>query len=328
VKLLKALFLALGLWLLWTTVHRIGFGGLGGRLAELGWWILPILTVYPLIYACNTLGWASAFPKPLPASVPWHGLYAVRIIGETLNSVIPWAASLGGEAVKAHLLKRRYDVPVADTLASLLIVHTTLYVSLNAFALGALAVTLPFARVPEPLLHGLLAFLGLLAAGAGVLFGGLRWGLFARFHGWAERFGWAGRIQGDRSRFEDLDTAIRHFYGPGSARFWRSSLFNFLGWWCGVLEVYWASNALGMRVSLAEAWLLEALVQAVRVVTFFIPASVGAQEGGIVMIFTRMGFAPGAALAFAVLRRIREALWIGIGLALYAAPAPKNRPNS
>ena len=42
--------------------------------------------------------------------------------GETLNAVIPFSASLGGEPVKAELLKERHGVSLSEGLASLLIV--------------------------------------------------------------------------------------------------------------------------------------------------------------------------------------------------------------
>jgi hypothetical protein len=71
-------------------------------------------------------------------------------------------------------------------------------------------------------------------------------------------------------------------------------------------------------VGLAEAWLLEALIQVLRIITFFIPSSIGAQEGGIVLIFSQFGYASPVSLTFAVIRRLREIIWLGFGLFLWA----------
>jgi hypothetical protein len=51
---------------------------------------------------------------------------------------------------------------------------------------------------------------------------------------------------------------------------------------------------------------------------FFIPAAVGVQEGGNVLL--ALGFRLGAALgaAFSVLRRMREAFWLSLGLIVVA----------
>jgi hypothetical protein len=73
-----------------------------------------------------------------------------------------------------------------------------------------------------------------------------------------------------------------------------------------------------MPIGFAEAWLLEALIQVLRIVTFFIPSSIGAQEGGIVLIFQQFGFANPLSLTFAIIRRIREILWVGVGLLLWS----------
>jgi hypothetical protein len=47
---------------------------------------------------------------------------------------------------------------------------------------------------------------------------------------------------------------------------------------------------------------------------FMIPASVGVQDAGAVLV--SLGFNPGAALgaAFSIMRRIREAFWLALGL--------------
>ena len=86
----------------------------------------------------------------------------------------------------------------------------------------------------------------------------------------------------------------------------------------GVVEVYWIGNLLGLSIGWHQAWLIEALIQVLRIVTFMIPSSIGAQEGGIVLIFSQFGFTSGLALTFAVIRRIREILWIGAGLVLWS----------
>jgi hypothetical protein len=57
-------------------------------------------------------------------------------------------------------------------------------------------------------------------------------------------------------------------------------------------------------------------LQLVRAGSFFIPLSLGAQEGGLILIFTSLGMAGPMGLAVSFVRRIRELVWIALGLLL------------
>jgi len=69
-------------------------------------------------------------------------------------------------------------------------------------------------------------------------------------------------------------------------------------------------------VSLEELWIIESLLQLIRAGSFFIPLSLGAQEGGLILIFTSLGMAGPLGLAVSFVRRIRELVWIALGLLL------------
>ena len=318
-KLLKLAFLALGVYILYITIQGVGLGTVWHQIAALKWSLLPLLAVYPIIFAFDTLGWGYAFPKNLDRKIPFGDLYLIRIIGETLNAVIPWAASLGGEPMKAELLRSRHNVPRSEALASILIVHTTFWVSLNLFVIGGIALTWETRPLTPVLWQSVLAFLVGLGLVAVFLVIGLHWGIFKRVHKIGENFKlWGTGSEEKKERFLKIDTAVKRFYASDRKRFFLSVLFNFLGWFAGTLEVYWIGMILGMNITFAEAWLYEALIQVLRIVTFFIPASIGAQEGGIVLIFQQFGFAEPVSLTFAVIRRLREALWIGFGLLIWS----------
>ena len=60
--------------------------------------------------------------------------------------------------------------------------------------------------------------------------------------------------------------------------------------------------------------MIEALAQMIRSAVFFIPLGIGAQEGAFVLISTAITGVPGLGLACAAVRRIRELIWIVLGL--------------
>jgi len=59
---------------------------------------------------------------------------------------------------------------------------------------------------------------------------------------------------------------------------------------------------------------IEILSTTIDAILFFVPGKVGTQEGGKVLIFVMLGLDPAQGLTFALMRRIREMVWAGVGL--------------
>lgn len=318
-KIIKISLIAIGFFILTITIKDVGLHTLTSNILTLRWKLIPLLFIYPFIFAFDTIGWSYAFPQKLPRHVPFKDLYQIRIIGEMLNCVIPFSASLGGEPIKTELLKRRHGVSLSAGYASILIVHTTFWISLNLFVIAGILLTLKTLPLTPVLWQSVLIFLFTLGLLAVFLIIGLHFGIFRRVHAVGEKFNWWGPHSKDKAqKYLELDQGIKKFYTSDPRRFFLSVFFNFLGWFTGTFEVYFIAKILGIPVGFSEAWLLEALIQVLRIITFFIPASVGAQEGGIVLIFSQFGFSNPVSLTFAVIRRLREILWIALGLFLWS----------
>src|SRR5437867_8189315 len=133
---------------------------------------------------------------------------------------------------------------------------------------------------------------------------------------------------------EDLDQTLQAFYRRRWRRFGVSVGFHLLGWFMGVVETWLFLRVLQVRASLATALVIETLGSAVRFATFFVPGSLGALEGANTAAFAALGLGAQAGLAFSLLRRLRQAVWIGLGgLVLVLAhrgarPAPKAAARS
>ena len=74
----------------------------------------------------------------------------------------------------------------------------------------------------------------------------------------------------------------------------------------GTGEVWLALRFLGNPVGWIDALLLESVGQAIRGAAFMIPGSLGAQEGGYLLIAPLVGLPPEAGLALSLAKRARE----------------------
>ena len=102
---------------------------------------------------------------------------------------------------------------------------------------------------------------------------------------------------------------------------------SFLDWNVGVVETFLILRFLGAPVSLPEAYVIEVLSVVIEGVLFFVPAKLGAQEGGKVVIFLALGLPPAQGLALGLIRRLRQLTWAVVGL-LVLGHAQRTAPAS
>jgi len=313
----RFVLLALGMALTGVLWWKIGLGAVLSAFSALSWRLLLLVTIPALLMVtCDTLGWRFAFRRD---RVPFRTLLPVRLAGEAVNLTTP-TASVGGEAVKAWLL--RPYVPLEEGLSSVIIAKTTITISQALFLLLGLVVAWSVVPAGSVLLDSMLVLLALeCVATAG--FVAVQVGGAARAIGRVlERVGVQGSA-GRPSLLRGVDAAFSHFYRHEPRRFGLSVGWHLGGWMLGVLESYLILRALGLSVSLGTATVIEAFGSGIGFAAFLVPARLGAQEAGDVAIFTALGFGAPTALAFSLVRRLREALWALIGfLALFLLERP------
>jgi len=311
VKLLRVLLLLVGLGFLVALVFENDPASVFDSVTRLSWRLLVVL-VFPmfLVMALDALGWRYAF---LHDRVPFRPLLATRLAGEAFNIVTPTAA-LGGEVVKAWLLRDR--VPLEESVPSVIIAKTTITIAQGIFLLLGVAlavVTLGGSRLL--LAMEWLAALEVIALALFILMqtrGLVGWG--ARL---LDRLG-IRRLSASGTAAR-VDAALADFYRREPRRLALSILFHLAAWLLGVVETWLILWFLGIPVSLATATVIEAFGTGIRFATFLIPGSLGAQEGGYVMTFVALGLTGADGVTFGLIRRLRELVWVGIGLALFAA---------
>lgn len=82
-----------------------------------------------------------------------------------------------------------------------------------------------------------------------------------------------------------------------------------------VAVVLWA---LRLPLHLLTVFAIEGLTRGVKMMTGFVPARLGADEGGAMSAFAASGFSPAFGLALALTRRARDLSWALVGLAWLA----------
>ena len=314
---INLVLLAVASIVLFVMLRHIDWNALMRSLLQVGRnWPLLILP-YGVTCYFWTLSWrvllVSAQGRPA-----MHRLFFLRLAGDSLNQLTP-TASLGGEPFKALRLHAG-GVPWQEATASLVIQKALMAIGLVLYVLVCLAL-IPIALPGMSRSLALFSCLGtLLLAAGGVLFVVLqRKGPCVGFLRLLRRLGICpAAFSAKEPELASLDSYLSGFYRDHPGPMLIALLFFFLGWLIHAVEVYLIFRLLGHPIGLDVALCLDALSQLLAGLGFMIPASLGVQDGGNILL--SLGFDLGATLGagFSILRRFREAFWLLLGLLVVA----------
>jgi len=305
------LLLIASIFFVWI-LNEVGWDTLGHYLWQVGWYWPLLLLPYGVVTWLEAWSWKYLLVDT-PARTTVGRLFWLRLGGEALNQLTP-TASLGGEPFKASRLQAD-GIPLEVASASVVIMKGILVLSLVLYIFVGLALAPVY--LPEAAKHMLfliLAALGL--AAAGIIFVVVqRREPFGNSFRFLDRRGWLPHFLRDQEGFlENLDTAMSQFYRQYPSRAALAFFLFFLSWLLHSVEVFVIFWLLGHPISWGLAVCLDALAMLFTALGFFIPAAIGVQEGGNILLAMgfNLGFDLGA--AFSIVRRIREAFWLCLGL--------------
>ncbi|CAI4030581.1 Flippase-like domain-containing protein [Nitrospira tepida] len=313
---LKILLLAVGALTLTALVWHIGPARILDAASQVGpFGLLLVLIPSLVMYLLEAYGWKLTMGA-YAGAVSFPRLLAIRTAGEVVNMTTP-TAYIGGEPLKAYLLKRA-QVPLVDGLASVVLAKTFMTIAQVLFILLGLVVAfwlLGSEGSSGQMVMASIVSAGVLAFGVAGFVAVQRWGLFTGALGLLRRANLrVAYLEARESKLQELDRTILNFYGQDRRNFLLSTGLYFGGWLAEALEVYVMLVCLGVPVTALASLAIGALSAFIKGGTFFIPGSLGAQDGGNLLLVTAFGYSDVAGITFALLRRFREIVWIGIGL--------------
>ena len=307
-RVFRSLATVAGLAIMVMLIVRVGSDeALTATARALGWRSLLVCLPFALIMSVDTLGWRYAFAYD---RVPFLRLVAARIAGEAVN-VMTAVAPVGGDAIKVWFL--RPHVPYQESIASVIVAKTTITLSQALFLLIGVMAAMALA-VDARLVRAMLWLLLVELIGAGGFLAVQVAGSLSRG---ARLLSRVKKLDALAAGAENLDRTLQRFYRREWRRFALSVGFHLLGWLMGALETWLFLRVLQIPASLTTALVIETLGSAVRFATFFVPGSLGALEGANTAAFAALGLGAPAGLAFSLLRRLRQVVWIGLGVLVF-----------
>jgi len=269
------------------------------------WVIMGIVAYHSIPIFLDAAAWWVLFPASEPP--PLRQLLWMRWIGESISTLVP-SAAVGGDIVRARLAAIQGES--LSTAAGTVIVDVTLGVFVQAgfTLLGLLLLVQATGQTGfvGPTLFGTLVAL--------LAFGGFyfaqRWGMFGFVGRLISRLASSSDWQSLVQRGDTLDQTVRSLYAR------RRGLLACCAWTIISLivasgEIWIALYAMDLPASIINALILQSMAFTIRSAAFAVPAGLGVQEGGYVLVGSLLGIPGDAAFALSLITRIRE---LGLGI--------------
>jgi uncharacterized protein (TIRG00374 family) len=312
---LQLLFFAAGAVALTVLVVRAGPRQLLADVEEAGWAVPAIVGVYGVVYTLNTIAWRlTMIEKP---RLPFIRAWVVNVAAFAINYLTPFA-SIGGEPFK--IVAASQWMGARNGAASVLnyrLVHMQAHILVFLTGVILAFFLLPAGTIATSLL--IVLTLVLLVIGA-LLLAVHREGVIERLFDLAGRIpllsSFAIRLEPRRSALMEVDRQLIAFHRSSPMRYYGALIMEYSARVLSMLEFFIIARGVGHPVSFGTAFLIGGFSSLVVNLFFFMPFNVGSKEGGLAVIFAALGLPSRLGVAAAVVSRLRELSWIGIGLLL------------
>ena len=323
----------------------ISFAELWQHLCHAGYWLIPIIGVWVFIYAINALSWQRIIKSKLGEGehVSFWRIYRLTITGYALNYATP-VGGLGGEPYRIIELSKNIDKEHATSsvilyammhfFAHFWLWFTSIFFYLILVAIGDLPLT-PTVAVVFLIIGGfcLLAFY--------VFSKGYRNGVVVKIIKWIGKLPglkkWSGRfLTNHEETLHHIDEQIAALHRQDKRAFYESLLLEYLARIVQSLEILFMLLLFGVDGGGGTSGLLITFVHSILILAFtslfaniigFLPMQLGVQEGGFVISIAALGLSAALGIFVSIICRVREIIWIIIGIMLMKIDVPHQQPS-
>lgn len=312
----------------------VSFVELWQHLCKAGYWLIPIVGVWLIVYGLNALAWRCVIKGNTSPNehVNFWRIYRLTITGYALNYATP-VGGLGGEPYRIMELSK--DIGNERATSSVILyamMHffahfwlwfTSVFLYIILAALGDLPFTALTAMVLGFVIVFCLIAFYLFAKGYrnGVVIKIIKWiGKIPGLKKWSQRF-----LDRHSDSLHQIDQQIAALHQQDKRAFYHSLLLEYLSRIIQASEILFmlllfgvdsGGGFTGIVLTYAHSILILAFTSLFANLIGFLPMQLGVQEGGFVISIAALGLTAALGIFVSIICRVREIIWIVIGLLL------------
>ena len=320
----------------------VSFVELWQHLCHAGYWLIPIIGIWLVVYGLNAMAWLSiikgnckgddTLTAKLSSRPFFWRIYRLTVTGYALNYATP-VGGLGGEPYRIMELSKDIDTQHATSSVILYaMMHffahfwfwfISIFIYLALVAIGDLPITTAIG-----IILGIIVVFCLFAFylfSKGYKNGLVKYvlGVVSHIPGlkkWTLRF-WARHSEA----ITNIDQQIAALYGQDTGAFYRSLVLEYSSRVVQSMEVMFMLLLFGIDCGGGLGGLTLTFLHSILIVSFttlfanligFLPMQLGVQEGGFVLSIAALGLSAALGIFVSIICRVREIIWIAIGMAL------------
>ena len=313
----------------------VSFVELWDHLCHAGYWLIPIVGVWVIIYGINAWSWFTIISSKIRGTgedVNFSRVYRLTITGYALNYATP-VGGLGGEPYRILELSR--DVSKEHATSSVILYAMMHFFAHFWFWFSSIFIYLALAAVGDlPINTAIGTTLGIIIVFCLIAFyvfaKGYRNGLVVKTLRWIGHIpglkGWSARFREKHAEsLANIDEQIAALHAEDKRAFYKSLLLEYLSRVVQSSEVFFMLLLFGIDNGGGFAGLLITYLHSILIVSFttlfanligFLPMQLGVQEGGFVLSIAALGLSAALGIFVSIICRVREIIWIFIGMFL------------
>ena len=312
----------------------VSFIELWDHLCHAGYWLIPIIGIWVVVYWLNALAWKSMIEGNIGGKAPvsfWR-IYRLTITGYALNYATP-VGGLGGEPYRIMELSKNIDNQHATSSVILYaMMHffahfwfwfISIFIYLGLVLIGDLPISTAIGIILGIIVVFCLTAFYIISRGYKNGLVKYVLGVLSRIPGmkrWTLKF-WARHSES----IKNIDEQIAALYAQDTKAFYKSLVLEYLSRVVQSSEVMFMLLLFGIDCGGGLGGLTLTFLHSILIVSFttlfanligFLPMQIGVQEGGFVLSIAALGLSAALGIFVSIICRVREIIWIIIGIGL------------
>jgi hypothetical protein len=295
-------------------VRQVGVDEIVDGIRRIGWGLLPIVGLAGARFVLRAAAWRRCMPPR--ARMSFGRAFSAFLSGDAVGNVTPLGMA-ASEPTKALLVRHRLET--RDSVSSLAIDNLVYAASIAVVVIAGLVVLLVTTPLPGEGRDVAIASVIAIVVGSVVMLRVLRGGWSndgSQRPRWRE---WLSRVR----------QSIVGFWSSSPERVVQAFVLDLAFHVLAVYEIYLTLGwVLGIQPTIAQALVFEVLNRAITAAFKFVPFRVGIDEALTGALAPVLAVQPVAGVTLALVRKVRNLVWTGVGLLLIAAAPARVVPAS